>query len=1109
MKNLISLIICLLMTSCMANLYGQTLQKVQATEAQSIIIAEIGSTEAIGYFEKTGDKSWQSTINNQVTSYKETAKDAWSLVLAPESGDQVILNLWLQKALYGNSGVHKYAVLESRSDAVPEKYKNPVATSSKRVTSTEVSNVSADAGTVTLHNQGIYNLKVYAGQEVSKDDEIGVEVGKLLSKAPLTLENVKKGTYLSFVPFGRGDLDNVVSETMYMWNVDNQDYFVYAQETPDPRTSPQPLNINVNGIDLSTLNPRDIVAGKKGQIFEKIQGTSVDYKSVNGGDNDYIKDGFDFDPNPSGKGSNTQKMRYKSESVKNSWSINVDLSGSGKLPSGVNIDGGVGVGYSEFDERHKDQKEIYIEKSEWKQRYSISCDSSRADLDYRFKADIRKLPEVYNSSTEGAYKAFVKKYGTHYLKDVVYGGFYNSYITISENAFNSLQGNALNVKADLGVSKGGAKETTTNTDPTTKAGKLLGEKKSVKRSSSNKNGAQLAVEYNEKHEEALSEAFEDIDAGWEYGGGDGNFEGWGLTADAAAIPVIIRPRLISELIQPQVFRDDTDQDKLQKIKSNLEKYLTTYIKDNMPPKGLLDAPPIGYTLKIKEVKITDYKDEMDATKKADISIMAYSGLLSTLKANNPQISFRNGEVDKQLVREAKINPEQKVNIPLDLVSREIGLIVKDGNPDKRVFKIVGTFKEEDSNFGGTPEEWIASGYINTDLTDSNPTRNGELTLKHSAVRWGAKQQFDVIVKYELTRKADLFDIPDGAQVKQSNQSEQISTTELVNDPALNAPVQITFKHKGAYIAKYNIAYTRNGQVENINTGEVTSVTEGTYNIPSDATNVIVKAEGLTGLVWAPVTVHFQQTYPKAVSRIIESYGSTLDQSYKELDAAGRVVSQGSAPPPPSNKKKISVINKGAYNAKYTISYTLKGQPKTINSGELLGGQKKDFEIFADATNVTILAQGATGLVWQPWTTHFKQNYTKAQNRTIESHGTTLSQSYKEFDIKGALVSQGNTPPPPADTNRVTFKNRGAYTAKYTLTYMLQGRKVEESSGKILSGRDKFYDIPRVATNVFIKAEGFTGWFEETQTHYEKTFPKAVTISIESQGAARGQSAKVN
>jgi cytolysin (calcineurin-like family phosphatase) len=928
-------------------------------------------------------------------------------------------------------------------------------------------------GTVVIHNEGTYDLRVFVGAVGTTDQA----VGEVLQKNRLPLRDINRGEYLRFQAYDRnGPIDGVNTKPVYLWNVDNHDYYVSANEPADLAKA-FAMDPNLYGINIGSLDPRNIAKSQlKSPIFKRMDGNTVDYKVV--ARDRLIKEGFKYGEDRINIGSESQNVRYKSESVKNSWSINVDLKGSVPV-KGVKVDAGVGIGYKEYDQTDKEKKDVYIEKSQWEGLYTVSCDSLRADLATEFKVVVNKLPLDYNDRTKGEYKNFVEKYGTHFLSEVSYGGFSNSFVSMSENTFNNIQGNSLDVKTELAISA-----------------KVQGQDV----------GGSLGVAYAKTHEETLKEHFKDMYSAWERNGGEGKFDDWKVS-EADVVPVIIKPQVISELIRPEVFKDDSDFNKLSKIKINLEDYLLEYM-DGLPKKFVHEAPPVVYNLEILDIKVVEYKDDGDATQKADIDIKAYSGELSRLRAEEPQVDFRKGDVDKRLVREMGINPP--LNQPLSLVDRKIGLVVKRGNPDKRVFKIVGKFKEYDSNFGGTPEEWVASGYIETDLTDSEPDRTGQLQLNHSRVRWGSKQQFDVVVNYKLTRTNDYFDIPEGAQVIPNNLTEQFSSRELVTDPAVNPSKKITLRQKGAYVAKYTIEYTVDGRLQTIPTGNVTVGNEDTYNIPADAINVKVKAEGATGLVWAPWTTHFEQTYPKAVTRIIESLGTTLNQSYRELDGEGKLLSQGSSPPPPSNEKRITLRNKGGYIAKYTIQYTLNGQTKTINDDGVLAGQEKVHDISADATNVTIQAQGATGLVWEPWVTHFKQTYQKIESRIIESYGTTLNQSYKELNETGGLVSQGNTPPPPADSKRITFKNRAAYTARYTLTYSLQGKPVEERSGNITAGRDKVYDVPRVATNVEILAEGATGLaWEPWRKHFNKKYPTASDITIESKGTTLNQSAKEN
>ena len=118
MKHLNSLVICLILSSCLAGVYGQ---KVEAPVAQSVIIADLGSSNAIGYFEEKTNDVWESSIKDQKLTYTETRRDQWTVYLQEFESDQsVTLNLWTQKVAFG--GVEKYAVLSSSSEAVPDKY---------------------------------------------------------------------------------------------------------------------------------------------------------------------------------------------------------------------------------------------------------------------------------------------------------------------------------------------------------------------------------------------------------------------------------------------------------------------------------------------------------------------------------------------------------------------------------------------------------------------------------------------------------------------------------------------------------------------------------------------------------------------------------------------------------------------------------------------------------------------------------------------------------------------------------------------------------------------------------------------------------------------------
>lgn len=94
---------------------------------------------------------------------------------------------------------------------------------------------------------------------------------------------------------------------------------------------------------------------------------------------------------------------------------------------------------------------------------------------------------------------------------------------------------------------------------------------------------------------------------------------------------------------------------------------------------------------------------------------------------------------------------------------------------------------------------------------------------------------------------------------------------------------------------------------------------------------------------------------------------------------------------------------------------------------------------------------------------------------------------------------------PVDTKRFTFKNRGMYKARYSLEYMVQGKTDAWSSGEISREGEIGYNIPEIATNVKVIAEGATGFvWEPWRTHFDKTYPSALDKTIESLGTTLNQ-----
>ncbi len=126
MKTIYHTILCLLLAISVTKMQGQS-DKIQAPKAQSIKIGNTSSSPSIGHFQEVSLGLWESIINGEKTSYEELGRDQWSIALKDyATGEQVSLNLWLDKVSYG--GVAKYVVQEVSTDAIAKRTTTAPAT---------------------------------------------------------------------------------------------------------------------------------------------------------------------------------------------------------------------------------------------------------------------------------------------------------------------------------------------------------------------------------------------------------------------------------------------------------------------------------------------------------------------------------------------------------------------------------------------------------------------------------------------------------------------------------------------------------------------------------------------------------------------------------------------------------------------------------------------------------------------------------------------------------------------------------------------------------------------------------------------------------------------
>ena len=99
------------------------------------------------------------------------------------------------------------------------------------------------------------------------------------------------------------------------------------------------------------------------------------------------------------------------------------------------------------------------------------------------------------------------------------------------------------------------------------------------------------------------------------------------------------------------------------------------------------------------------------------------------------------------------------------------------------------------------------------------------------------------------------------------------------------------------------------------------------------------------------------------------------------------------PVQPKQDGYVTFFNEAGYVARYTLTYTLNGQTKKHETGNIALGNKRRYTIPADATNIKVKGEGQTGLVWEPWKTTFEKSYSSPPTVCFKSYGTTLSQKW--------------------------------------------------------------------------------------------------------------------
>jgi hypothetical protein len=92
--------------------------------------------------------------------------------------------------------------------------------------------------------------------------------------------------------------------------------------------------------------------------------------------------------------------------------------------------------------------------------------------------------------------------------------------------------------------------------------------------------------------------------------------------------------------------------------------------------------------------------------------------------------------------------------------------------------------------------------------------------------------------------------------------------------------EVKFIHGAGYVAKWDVSYDVPGSPrQSWNSGNTSLGYTKTYTFPSNATNINIKAQGATGLVWEQWRTPYDKTYPTPPNFCLKIFGTTLDQKW--------------------------------------------------------------------------------------------------------------------------------------------------------------------------------------------------------------------------------------
>ena len=204
-------------------------------------------------------------------------------------------------------------------------------------------------------------------------------------------------------------------------------------------------------------------------------------------------------------------------------------------------------------------------------------------------------------------------------------------------------------------------------------------------------------------------------------------------------------------------------------------------------------------------------------------------------------------------------------------------------------------------------------------------------------------------------------------------------------PSLAIEGEVTFFCEAGYVSKFYLTYTLNGQPKSFSTGDLSAGYWKNLAIPAAATNIEVKGV----MIAAGEHQVFKEALQRPTYVCYKAYGTVFQQGWNNdwpLSVGGEVS---------ATANKVKFVHQAGFVANFLIEYNEPGQPAKTSQNPLgkTAGWTETYTIPTKATNVRILIQGATGLVWEPWRTTYEMTFPSPPNLCVKIYGTSLDQKW--------------------------------------------------------------------------------------------------------------------